>query len=73
MSDLDDEELEATRKLNGVAKENNIEEDYISKQKAKDKIKELKKEYEIALEENSIKAFVLKCKISVLEELLEDK
>ena len=71
--DLDDEELEATRKLNGVAKENNIEEDYISKQKAKDKIKELKKEYEIALEENSIKAFVLKCKISVLEELLEDK
>lgn len=73
MSDLDDEELEATRRLNGVAKENNIEEDYISKQKAKDKIKELKKEYEIALEENSIKAFVLKCKISVLEELLEDK
>lgn len=27
MSDLDDEELEATRRLNGVAKESNIEED----------------------------------------------
>lgn len=27
MSDLDDEELEATRKLNGVAKESDIEED----------------------------------------------
>ena len=27
MSDLDDEELEATRKLNGVAKDSNIEED----------------------------------------------
>ena len=27
MSDLDDEELEATRKLNGVAKKSNIEKD----------------------------------------------
>ena len=27
MSDLDDEELEATRRLNGVAKESDIEED----------------------------------------------
>lgn len=47
--------------------------DYISKQKVKDKIEELKKEYEIALEENSTKAFILKCKISALEELLEEK
>ena len=45
----------------------------IPKQKVKDKIEELKKEYEIALEENSTKAFILKCKISALEELLEDK
>lgn len=47
--------------------------DTIEKQKVKDKIEELKKEYEIALEENSTKAFILKCKISALEELLEDK
>ena len=45
---------------------------YISKQKVKDKIKELKKEYEIALEENSTKAFILKCKITALEKLLEE-
>mgnify|MGYP001625107498 CR=1 FL=1 len=122
--DLDDEELKATRKLNGVnkdiervrtfyfeledktglklvEKENydklvakikelevleddlkdkrivyidtpEFEENYISKQKVKDKIEELKKEYEIALEENSTKAFILKCKISALEELLEE-
>lgn len=47
--------------------------DNIPKSVVKDKIKELKKEYEIALEENSTKAFILKCKISVLEELLEEK
>lgn len=29
--DLDDEELEATRRLNGVAKENNVEENNINK------------------------------------------
>lgn len=50
-----------------------MEKNYIPKQKLKDKIEELKKEYEIALEENSTKAFILKCKISALEELLEDK
>ena len=48
-------------------------ENSIPKQKVKDKIEELKKEYEIALEENSTKAFILKCKISALEELLEEK
>lgn len=47
--------------------------DTIEKQKVKDKIEELRKEYEIALEENSTKAFILKCKISALEELLEEK
>ena len=47
--------------------------DTIERQKVKDKIEELKKEYEIALEENSTKAFILKCKISALEELLEEK
>ena len=145
MSDLDDEELEATRRLNGVARKKDkertdinvgnikkdikrceqlikpehanwigisnqlaiahvvdrvkeleeenkrlkakidvtnwqektayesLKEKYITKQKVKDKIEELKKEYEIALEENSTKAFILKCKISALEEFLEDK
>ena len=48
-------------------------ENSIPVQKVKDKIEELKKEYEIALEENSTKAFILKCKISALEELLEEK
>ena len=32
MSDLDDEELEATRKLNGVAKKSNIEKDIMSEE-----------------------------------------
>lgn len=50
-----------------------LEENSIPVQKVKDKIEELKKEYEIALEENSTKAFILKCKISALEEFLEDK
>lgn len=47
--------------------------DTIEKQKVKDKIEEIKKEYEIALEENGTKAFILKCKIRALEELLEEK
>lgn len=50
-----------------------LEENSIPVQKVKNKIEELKKEYEIALEENSTKAFILKCKISALEEFLEDK
>lgn len=52
---------------------NNDLENSIPVQKVKDKIEELKKEYEIALEENSTKAFILKCKISAFEELLEEK
>ena len=61
----------------GVIKESkkwfDIAHSNIPKQKVKDKIEELKKEYEIALEENSTKAFILKCKISAFEELLEEK
>lgn len=45
----------------------------IPTQKVKDKIEELKKEYEIVLKENSTKAFILKCQIKILEKLLEDK
>lgn len=46
---------------------------YIEKDKIREKIKELQKKYEIALEENSTKAFILKCQITILEELLEEK
>ena len=45
--DLDDEELKATRKLNGVAKENNIEE-------IKKNIKYWEDEVQKALKENDI-------------------
>lgn len=46
--------------------------DYISKFIIKETLEELQTEYKIALEENSIKAFILKCKIESLEELLKD-
>lgn len=70
------EELEAKLEFKSWGDLDNIQfEEYMNQfiQKVKDKIEELKKEYEIALEENSTKAFILKCKISALEELLEDK
>lgn len=65
---LHKKEVEHLKKYIKYLKENSI-----PVQKVKDKIEELKKEYEIALEENSTKAFILKCKISALEEFLEDK
>ena len=46
---------------------------YIPKTKVQEKIEKLKKEYEIALEENSTKAFILKCQIDILEKLMEEK
>ena len=70
------EELEAKLEFKSWGDLDNIQfEEYMNQfiQKVKDKIEELKKEYEIALEENSTKAFILKCKISALEDLLEDK
>lgn len=42
-------------------------------QKVKDKLEELKKEYIKELENNSTKAFILKCQITVVEEIWEDK
>ena len=109
--DLDDEELKATRKLNGVAKESNIEEDIkrcekliepqnanwigisnqlaiahivdrikeleensIPKQKVKDKIEGLKKDYEDSKDENGeTEYYYPDYTIRKLEELLEDK
>ena len=48
-------------------------ENSIPKQKVKDKLEELKKEYTKELEKNSTKAFILKCQITVVEEIWEDK
>ncbi len=73
--DLDDEELEATRKLNGVYKEKqeltSTLGDSISKSLIKETIEKLRKEYKEKQAENSIKAFVLKCQIEILEKLLK--
>lgn len=44
---------------------------YIPVQKVKDKVEKLEEQYKIALEENSTKAFILKCQITILQELLE--
>lgn len=38
-----------------------------------EKLQELEKQYEEALDENSTKAFILKCQIEGLKELLEGK
>lgn len=54
-----------------MAKE--VIENSIPKQKVKDKLEELKKEYTKELEKNSTKAFILKCQITVVEEIWEDK
>lgn len=50
-----------------------LQEDYIPKDKIREKIEELEKEYKEALEENSTKAFILKCQVEILKELLEEK
>ena len=50
-----------------------IYEYYISKQKVKDKIEELKAQYKAALEENTTEAFILKCQITILKELIEER
>lgn len=41
--------------------------------KVKDKIEELKAQYKTALEENSTEAFILKCQITILNELIEER
>ena len=42
-------------------------------QKVKDKIKELKAQYKTALEENSTEAYIIKCQITILKELIEER
>lgn len=51
---------------------NIVDKKYISKQKVKNKIEKLEAQYKIALEENSTKAFILKCQITILQELQEE-
>lgn len=50
-----------------------FKENYISKQKVKDKLEELKAQYKTALEENSTEAFILKCQITILQELIKEE
>lgn len=66
------EELEDENRVQRHQIMNVYDNGYIPKQKIKDKIEELKKEYKVELEENSTKAFILKCKISALEEVSEE-
>lgn len=49
-----------------------LNENYVEKDKIKEKIEELKIEYKEELEENSTRAFILKCQIEILEELLKE-
>lgn len=68
MSDLDDEELEATRRLNGVAKKSEIEE-------TKKNIEYWESEVQKALKENNINK-AIGCRIlanKLREDIGEDK
>ena len=72
--DLDDEELEATRRIY-----NNKEKEYVSKKKIREKIIELEKLYNVTLEEPMtsyemfcfVRSYIVKVK-NILEELLEE-
>lgn len=48
-----------------------IADNSISREVIEKKLTELKKEYKEALETNSTKAFILKCQIEILQELLK--
>lgn len=50
----------------------NYIENSIPKQIVDERQNELQKEYEEALEENSTKAFILKCKLEMIKELLDE-
>lgn len=51
----------------------NYIENSISKEVIKEKKQELEKEYKECLEENSTKAFILKCQLEIINEMLEGK
>lgn len=42
----------------------------ISKEVVEEKLKKLEKQYEIVLDENSTKAFILKCQIEIVKEIV---
>lgn len=63
----------AEKKVNAIETVLNYIENSISKEKIRKKLEELQKQYKEALKENSTKAFILKCQIEILEELLEEK
>lgn len=48
-------------------------ENSISKEVIKEKKQELEKEYKEYLEENSTKAFILKCQLELINEMLEEE
>lgn len=60
-----------SKAVNDIIKGWNLGDDFVPVQKVKDKIEKLEAQYKIALEENSTKAFILKCQITILQELLE--
>lgn len=45
----------------------------IPKEVVEKKLQDLERQYKIVLEENSTKAFILKCQIEIVQELLEGK
>lgn len=47
--------------------------EFIKKDKIREKLEDLEKQYVEALEENSTKAFILKCQMEILKEILEEK
>ena len=79
MSDLDDEELKATRKLNGVVKESNLEEDIMSEEAFNELIDNLEVVETLTLYgrkgiKENVKKLQKKIKeLEVLEDDLKDK
>lgn len=67
--DKDTHKLQNALDLENADKINN----YIPVSLVEEKIEELEAQYKIALEENSTKAFILKCQITILQELLEGR
>lgn len=55
------------------AQEVKIKSQVIPVQKVKDNIEKLKAQYKTALEKNSTEAFILKCQITILQELIEER
>ena len=68
----ENEELKKYKEYYSSAKQL-VDNNYIHKQKVKDKIEELKAQYKTELEENSTEAFILKCQITILQELIEER